>query len=76
VHRVQEPAEEETADLFEALRLSVEQSKGGRARRNGARRNGAEPTKEELQEQARELGIEGRSKMSKAQLAKAIASTE
>jgi DNA end-binding protein Ku len=75
VHRVQEPEEEGPPDLLEALRLSVEQSKGGRARRrNGSRRNGASATKEELQEQARKLGIEGRSKMSKAELAKAVAS--
>jgi hypothetical protein len=33
-------------------------------------------TKEQLQERARELGIEGRSKMSKAELAKAIASAK
>ena len=74
VHRVQELEQEGPPDLLEALRLSVEQSKGGRARRNGSRRDGAAPTKEQLQEQARELGIEGRSKMSKAQLAEAIAS--
>jgi DNA end-binding protein Ku len=77
VHRVREPEDEETPDLLEALRLSVEQSKGGRTRRNGSRRNGAaSATKEELQEQARRLGIEGRSKMSKAQLAKAVASAK
>jgi len=73
VHRVEAPAEEEPADLMEALRRSLEQSKRGRRRtRNGA----AELTREELQERARDLGIEGRSKMSKAQLAKAVASTE
>jgi DNA end-binding protein Ku len=76
VHRVQAPEEEAPPDLLEALRLSLEQSKGGRARRNGAKRNGAGATMEELQEQARALGIEGRSKMSKAQLAKAIASAK
>ena len=84
VHRVQEPEEEGVPDLLEALRMSLEQSKGGRSRRNGARRNGSRrdgtssstATKEELQEQARKLGIEGRSKMSKAQLAKAVASAK
>jgi len=54
--------------------MSLEQSKGSRSRRNGSRRDGKAATKEELQEQARKLGIEGRSKMSKAQLAKAVAS--
>jgi DNA end-binding protein Ku len=76
VHRVQEPEEEGPPDLLEALRLSLDQSKGGRSRRNGRRGNGAAATKEELQEQARKLGIEGRSKMSKAQLAKALASAK
>ena len=78
VHRVHEPEEEGPPDLLEALRLSLEQSKGGRrrTRRNGASRNGSAATKDELQEQARKLGIEGRSKMSKAQLAKAIASAK
>jgi len=80
VHRVQEPEEEGAPDLLSALRMSLEQSRGGRrSRRNGARRSGASAngaTKEELQEQARELGIEGRSKMSKAQLAKAVASAK
>jgi hypothetical protein len=74
VHVVREPEEEGTPDLLEALRMSLEQSRGGRPRRNG---NGAgSMTKEELQEQARKLGIEGRSKMSKAQLAKAVASAK
>src|SRR5438093_9283019 len=59
VHRVEAPAEEEPADLMEALRRSLEQSKRGRRRtRNGA----AELTREELQERARDLGIEGRSR--------------
>jgi DNA end-binding protein Ku len=76
VHRVQEPEAEGPPDLLDALRMSLEQSKGGRTRRNGSRRNGVTPTKEQLQEQARELGIEGRSKMTKAQLAKAVASAK
>jgi DNA end-binding protein Ku len=76
VHRVQEPEEEGPPDLLDALRMSLEQSKGGRTRRNGSRRNGGTPTKEQLQEQARELGIEGRSTMTKAQLAKAVASAK
>ena len=78
LHRVREPVEEEeTPDLLEALRLSVERTRGGgRARRNGSGESEAGATKEELQEQARKLGIEGRSKMSKAQLAKAVASAE
>lgn len=49
----------------------------GRSRLDGgnggsARRHRAEPTKQELYEQAREEGIEGRSTMSKDELAKAL----
>ena len=76
VHRVPESEDEEPVDLMDALRRSLEQSRRGRSksRRNGASRNGSATTKEELQEQARKLGIEGRSKMSKAELEKAVAS--
>jgi DNA end-binding protein Ku len=75
VHRVREVQEEETPDLLEALRMSLEQSqRGRRARRNG---NGkSDVTKDELQKRAAKLGIEGRSKMSKDELAKAVASAE
>jgi DNA end-binding protein Ku len=77
LHLVREPEEEETPDLLEALRLSVERTKGGRkARRKGSGNGAAGATKEELQERARKLGIEGRSRMSKAQLAKAVASAK
>jgi DNA end-binding protein Ku len=72
VHHVRETEEEETPDLLEALRRSLEQSQGRRPRRNGD--GTSDMTKEELQERARELGIEGRSKMSKDELAKAVAS--
>ena len=79
IHRVREPEEEETPDLLEALRLSLQQSRGGRARRSGSSRNGngtSSMTKGELQKRAAKLGIEGRSKMSKDELAKAVASAE
>jgi DNA end-binding protein Ku len=73
VHRVRELQEEETPDLLEALRMSLEQSqRGRRARGNG---NGkSDVTKDQLQKRAAKLGIEGRSKMSKDELAKAVAS--
>jgi DNA end-binding protein Ku len=64
VRAVQAPAEEEPPDLIEALRRSIEQARG--------RRPGSEPTKRELEEQARELGIEGRSRMTKKELARAV----
>jgi hypothetical protein len=41
-------------------------------RSTGRSRKPAEPTKEELYKKAKRLGIEGRSKMNKAQLAKAV----
>lgn len=37
-----------------------------------ARRRGEEPTKEELYDRARDLGIEGRSKMDKEELRRAV----
>ena len=86
VHHVAEPEEEAPPDLMEALRRSLAQvERGKRPARNGNARNEnggsakagrddvAELTKEELQERARELDIPGRSKMSKQQLAKAVA---
>jgi len=81
IHHVEQPEEEEPPDLMAALRLSLERQQQGRARggsrRTTARSNDAdEPTKKELEEQARKLGVEGRSKMSKKELAKAIAAAK
>jgi len=78
IHRVREPEEDETPDLMEALRRSLEQSRGGRARRSGSRNgNGTSKlTKDELNKRAAKLGVEGRSKMTKDELAKAVASAE
>ena len=76
---MREPEEEETPDLLEALRLSLEQSqrRARAAQRHVAeRQRHVELTKAELQERAAKLGIEGRSKMSKDELAKAVASAE
>jgi DNA end-binding protein Ku len=71
VHAAPEPEDEAPPDLLEALRLSLErrESRGGGSRRPSA---AEEPTKRELDEQARELDIPGRSKMSKEELAEAI----
>jgi DNA end-binding protein Ku len=74
IHRVREPEEEAPPDLMEALRLSLEQMQGRGSRRRRATQPADEPTRKELEEQARELGIEGRSKMSKEELAEAVAS--
>jgi hypothetical protein len=40
--------------------------------RRGGQRSGSSPTRDELYEQARQLGIDGRSKMNKQQLARAV----
>lgn len=56
-------------------------AKGAKSTRTGKRattrsRPGGEPTKERLYEQARKLGIKGRSKMTKAQLRRALGKSE
>jgi DNA end-binding protein Ku len=74
VHAAVEPEEERPTDLLEALRRSVEASKGGRRpSRNGARGDGLDDLpKSELEKRARKAGIEGRSKMSKDELVEAL----
>jgi DNA end-binding protein Ku len=74
IHRVAEPEEEGPPDLMEALRQSLERSERGR--RDGRRRRNGDVdglSKSELQERAKELDIPGRSKMSKDELAEAVA---
>jgi DNA end-binding protein Ku len=75
VHEAPVLEEEAPPDLMEALRLSLERHgrNGSRRRsRKPARAAADEPTKRELEEQAKELDIPGRSKMSKEELAEAI----
>jgi DNA end-binding protein Ku len=71
VHAAPELEEEEPADLMTALRESVERSRRGSAR---SRREGSlgDLSKHELDERAKAAGIEGRSKMSKAELVRAL----
>jgi DNA end-binding protein Ku len=77
VHRAAEPEEEEEPDLMEALRRSVEEAQRGRGRRrDGSGDDAARLSKKELDERARELEIPGRSKMSKRELAEAVASAK
>ena len=70
VHVAPQREEEAPPDLMEALRRSLEArgKRGSRTRTADA----DEPTKAELDEQARELDIPGRSKMTKDELAEAI----
>jgi DNA end-binding protein Ku len=79
VHAAPEVEEEAPTDLMTALRESIERSRGGgsRPRRNGRRRangNGdlGDLSKQELDERAKAAGIEGRSKMTKAELVRAL----
>ena len=74
VHVAAEPEEERPTDLLEALRRSVEASKGGRRpARNGSRRDElGDLSRSELDKRAREADIEGRSKMSKEELIEAL----
>jgi DNA end-binding protein Ku len=70
-----EPSEPtEMADLVAALERSIEAARTGK--RPAAERDGADPSelsKAELARLARKLGVKGRSTMTRAQLAKAVA---
>jgi DNA end-binding protein Ku len=74
VHAAPEVEEEAPTDLLTALRESIERSRGGTRTRVGAGRNGdlADLTKQELDRRAKAAGIEGRSKMTKAELVRAL----
>jgi DNA end-binding protein Ku len=63
------PEPTQTTDLLEALRRSVENSGRGKQKR---RSTVADASKSELEEAARELGIRGRSKMNRDELASAV----
>jgi DNA end-binding protein Ku len=80
IHVAADVEEEEAPDLMSALRASIEQTRGGgrRPSRNGGRSAGSRRddlsslSKSELEDRARQAGIEGRSKMTKAELARAL----
>src|SRR3954471_22509916 len=81
VHVATEPEEEQPTDLMTALRAGGEASKGGRRRPSRASSNGGsasedleELSKSELEKRAKKAEIEGRSKMSKEELVKALRS--
>jgi DNA end-binding protein Ku len=85
IRPARKPQDEEPPDLLEALRQSIEQSKkqrdGRSTTRSPSRSKGRSSrhddldslTKAELEKRAKKLGIEGRSKMSKEELAEAVA---
>jgi hypothetical protein len=62
----------ERARSGESRTRSKSSTKGASPSRRGGRRSSDSPTREKLYEQAKQLGIEGRSKMNKAQLARAV----
>jgi Rho termination factor, N-terminal domain len=62
----------ERARSGESRTRSRSSTKGSSPSRRGGRRSGDSPTRDELYEQAKQLGIEGRSKMNKQQLARAV----
>jgi DNA end-binding protein Ku len=68
ITRAPEVEEEEPVDLLDALRQSIERSKGD-GRRDGSL---SELSRKELDQRARKAGIEGRSKMSKDELVEAL----
>jgi DNA end-binding protein Ku len=76
IHAAPELEEEAPTDLLTALRESIERSRGGgaRTRRNGRRQHGnlGSLSKQELDKRAKAAGIEGRSKMTKAELVRAL----
>jgi DNA end-binding protein Ku len=75
IHRAPDVEEEEPTDLLSALRASIERSRGGRTKtRKSTAGNGnlGELSKAELDERARKAGIEGRSKMTKDELVRAL----
>ena len=62
----------ERARAGESRTASRSSKSGSSSSRRGGRHSHDEPTKQELYEQARRVGIEGRSTMTKAQLKRAL----
>ena len=62
----------ERARSGESRTRSKSSLRGRSPSRRGGQRSGDSPTRDELYAQARQLGVEGRSKMNKAQLARAV----
>jgi len=78
-------ASEDRAEELAARTVNKERARSGESRtrsasslrgpspsRRGGKRSHDDPTRDELYEQAKQLGVEGRSKMSKAELARAV----
>jgi Rho termination factor, N-terminal domain len=62
----------EKARAGESRTRSKSSLKGPSPSRRGGQRSGDSPTRDDLYQQAKQLGVEGRSKMNKAQLARAV----
>lgn len=68
----QEPAPDAAPDLMAALKRSLDEARGRGGGRGDSGRDGGGPTKEELYERAQEAGVQGRSTMTKDELAEAL----
>ena len=81
-------ASEDRAEELAARTVNKERARSGESRtrstsslrgpspsRHGGQRSHDDPSRDELYEQAKQLGVEGRSKMSKAELARAVGRT-
>jgi DNA end-binding protein Ku len=68
----QEPAPAAAPDLMAALKASLDAARGGEPAKRDDTGRLERMTKEELLEQAREAGVEGRSKMKKDELVEAL----
>jgi DNA end-binding protein Ku len=74
IHAAPDVEEEAPTDLMTALRESIERTRrgDGRTRRKSSNGDLGELSKQELEERAKAAGIEGRSKMTKAELVRAL----
>jgi hypothetical protein len=62
----------ERARAGESRTASPSSTRGSSSSRRGGRHSHQQPTKQELYDQARRVGIEGRSKMNKSELERAL----
>ena len=62
----------ERAGAGESRTSSSSSTRGSSSSRRGGRHSHQQPTKQELYDQARRVGIEGRSKMNKSELERAL----
>ena len=69
---IEHHVEEEEGEVFPKLRKELGLGGSNRSRSSGSSSSGSDKTKEELYEEAKQQGIEGRSSMSKEELEQAL----